>query len=60
MYHSLVYDFKVGPTNIYALATPMNPMNSVSALRQYTTPHIISRDPISFGFLVYIDAVCKL
>ena len=23
MYHSLVYDFKVGPTNIYVLAMPM-------------------------------------
>ena len=32
----------------------------IKNLRQYTTPHIISRDPISFGFLVYIDAVCRL
>ena len=23
VYHSLVYDFRVGPTNIYVLATPM-------------------------------------
>ena len=23
MYHSLVYDFNVGPNNIYVLATPM-------------------------------------
>ena len=25
VYHSLVYDFKVGPINIYVLATPMGP-----------------------------------
>ena len=30
------------------------------ALRQYTSPQIISWDPISLGFLVYIDAVCRL
>ena len=30
------------------------------ALRQYTCPQIISWDPISLGFLVYIDAVCRL
>ena len=24
VYHSLVYDFKVGPTNIYVLAMPMH------------------------------------
>ena len=29
-------------------------------LRQYTSPQIISLDPISLGFLVYIDAVCRL
>ena len=29
-------------------------------LRQYTSPQIISLDLISFGFLAYIDAVCRL
>ena len=29
-------------------------------LKQYTCPQIISWDPISLGFLVYIDAVCRL
>ena len=29
-------------------------------LRQYTSPKIISLDFISLGFLVYIDAVCRL
>ena len=28
-------------------------------LTQYTCPEIISWDPISLGFLVYIDAVCR-
>ena len=29
-------------------------------LRQYTCPQIIGLDTISLGFLVYIDAVCRL
>ena len=29
-------------------------------LRQYTCPQSVSLDPISLGFLVYIDAVCRL
>ena len=29
-------------------------------LRQYTSPQIIGLDPISLGFLAYIDAVCRL
>ena len=31
-----------------------------SGLRQYTCPQIIGLDTISLGFLVYIDAVCRL
>ena len=31
-----------------------------SSLRQYTSLQIISLDLISFGFLAYIDAVCRL
>ena len=31
----------------------------VDALTQYTCPEIISWDPISLDFLVYIDAVCR-
>ena len=33
---------------------------NVQLLRQYTSPQIISLDLISFGFLAYIDAVCRL
>ena len=37
-----------------------NEITDHSLLRQYTSPQIISWDPISLGFLVYIDAVCRL
>ena len=39
-----------------------NEITDHSLLRQYTSPQIITLDPISLGFLVYIhvDAVCGL
>ena len=37
-----------------------NSQNNYLYLRQYTSPKIISLDFISLGFLVYIDAVCRL
>ena len=40
--------------------TPTVIVTSGASLTQYTCPQIISWDPISLGFLVYIDAVCRL
>ena len=35
-------------------------IKDTSLLRQHSSQQIIDWDPISLGFLVYIDAVCRL